>query len=230
MAVAFPQISLHVLSHLAGDDVLKEALRQGDVLEDIAKALSHSSAAAVTSLQRGTAVILTYFYMGAHWLSRRLLVTEEEAEQLRLEMSEYFESHFPLSMQYIKSQLEKAENWEKMTTLAGRRYAVVETQSRMGPIRSCARRRAAAFTLEGSVSDFQRLFVARLFRKYSGEVEVFPVFDFDVINVRKDQVQEVVDTIDDVCKNNGLGLELPFKWAVGSNLMEAFEALAQGKQ
>lgn len=228
IALNFPLISLRMLAHLAGDSCLQDALQKGTLLEGLASALSHHTAEALAVVRLGNAVLLTCVCMGPRWLARRLLVSEEEAEQMYAETMDYFRSHFPVSMQFVASQIAVAENWGKLTTLSGRRYSVVEAQSRLGRIRTCARRRAAAFAIEGSVADFQRLLVSRVFRKYGTEVDIFPVFDFDLINVRKDKVQDVVATVADICRNNGLGVDIPFEWSTGANMREAFEALRSG--
>jgi DNA polymerase I len=162
MSADYSQIELRVMAHIAGDEGLREAFRNG---EDI-----HASTAAkvfgvelkdVNQNMRRKAKEVNFGIMygiGPFGLARRLGITQTEAKEI---ITLYFE-RFPKVKQYINETIAMARSRGYVTTLLGRRRYLPEINSRNQNIRGNAERQAINMPIQGTAADMIKLAMIRI--------------------------------------------------------------------
>ena len=137
----YSQIELRVLAHLAGDETLIEAFRDGEDIHDrtALKVFGADSGLDPHELRRRAKIINYALLYGktAFTLAKDIGVTQQAAQEF---IDAYF-AGFPRVRAFIDRTLEEARATGVVKTMFGRRRLVPELTSRNGQIRAGGRTR-----------------------------------------------------------------------------------------
>ncbi len=226
VVLTLPQLVFKILAHLAEDSDLTEALRRGGVMRGLAETVFGIPADDLSAEQFHTASVMFYRYMGTQWLSRRLGLSSEEAEDLLQRFDGELERRFPRSWEFMQEQVAKAKRFDRLYTLAGRSWMPVEVSSRMVGVRRMAECQAMTYAVEGGVTDIQRLICSRIGLEFGEELRILPIFDGFVLSVPRERTAEIMERAEAICKNSSYGIEADVKWHEAADLFEAIRKLA----
>jgi DNA polymerase-1 len=149
----YSQIELRVLAHLAGDETLTEAFREGEDIHDrtAMKVFGPHSGLDPHELRRRAKIINYALLYGktAFTLAKDIGVPKEAAQEF---IDAYF-AGFPKVRGFIDSTLRQARETGVVKTLFGRRRLVPELNSRNGQIRAAAERETVNMPIQGTAAD-----------------------------------------------------------------------------
>ncbi|MGE0444187.1 MAG: DNA polymerase I [Vicinamibacterales bacterium] len=149
----YSQIELRVLAHLAQEDALIEAFRNGEDIHDrtATRVFGTDSGLSAHELRRRAKIINYALLYGktAFTLARDIGVTKEAAQEF---IDAYF-AGFPKVRAYIDGTLEQARATGVVKTMFGRRRLVPELNSRNGQIRAAAERVTVNMPIQGTAAD-----------------------------------------------------------------------------
>jgi DNA polymerase-1 len=149
----YSQIELRVLAHLAQEDALIEAFRNGEDIHDrtATRVFGTDSGLSPHELRRRAKIINYALLYGktAFTLAKDIGVTKEAAQEF---IDAYF-AGFPKVRGYIDGTLERARETGVVKTMFGRRRLVPELNSRNGQIRAAAERVTVNMPIQGTAAD-----------------------------------------------------------------------------
>ena len=149
----YSQIELRVLAHLAGEETLTEAFREGEDIHDrtAMKVFGPESGLDPHELRRRAKIINYALLYGktAFTLAKDIGVSKEAAQEF---IDAYF-AGFPRVRGFIESTLRQARETGVVKTLFGRRRLVPELNSRNGQIRAAAERETVNMPIQGTAAD-----------------------------------------------------------------------------
>ncbi len=220
VALDYSQIELRVAAHMANDDFMINAFREGQDIHT-------STAAAVFNVknledvdrdQRRKAKAINFgllYGMGAFRLSRETGVTLGEAEEF---IEQYF-ARIPGIKAYLDGTIEKAQETGYVETLLGRRryFPILQReagtyQDRQARLR--AEREAINAPIQGTAADIMKLAMLDLGRNLSSNIPdakmLLQVHDELVFEVPSDQVDDLVGYVRPVMEG-AFDLAVPIK-------------------
>ena len=149
----YSQIELRVLAHLAGEQTLVDAFRQGEDIHDrtAAKVFGQASGLSPHELRRRAKIINYALLYGkqAFTLAKDIGVSRQEAQAF---IDAYF-AGFPAVRGFLDRLLEEARATGVVKTMFGRRRLVPDLNSRNGQIRGRAEREATNLPIQGTAAD-----------------------------------------------------------------------------
>jgi DNA polymerase-1 len=162
ISVDYSQIELRVLAHLAKEEVLLSAFREGaDVHTRTASVLFGVPPEAVDREQRTQAKAVNFgvlYGMGPVRLARDLKIPRRVASQF---VADYFERQ-PAVKRFIDDTLEAARKSGEVRTILGRRRLVPDLSSQNRTLRGAAERVAVNTPIQGSAADLIKLAMLRV--------------------------------------------------------------------
>ena len=161
----YSQIELRVLAHLAEEDTLIEAFRNGEDIHDrtAASVFGTGSGLDAQELRRRAKIINYALLYGktAFTLAKDIGVTNEAAQAL---IDAYF-AGFPRVRGFIDRTLAEARETGSVKTLFGRRRLMPDLNSRNGQIRARADREAVNMPIQGTAADILKRAMIALHRE-----------------------------------------------------------------
>ena len=152
----YSQIEFRVLAHLAEEQVLVDAFRQGaDFHAQTALRIFGANSGRDEHDLRATAKMVNYAVLygkSAFTLAKDIGVTQQAAQEF---IDAYF-AGFPRVRGFIDRTLAEARVTGVVKTLYGRRRLVPELTSRNGQIRSAAERAAVNMPIQGTAADIMK--------------------------------------------------------------------------
>jgi DNA polymerase I len=149
----YSQIELRVLAHLAGEEALTEAFRDGLDIHDrtALKVFGPESGLDPHELRRRAKIINYALLYGktAFTLAKDIGVPKEAAQEF---IDAYF-AGFPRVRGFIDHTLQRARETGVVKTMFGRRRLVPELNSRNGQIRAAAERETVNMPIQGTAAD-----------------------------------------------------------------------------
>jgi DNA polymerase I len=169
LAADYSQVELRILAHIAGEETLIEAFRQGrDVHAATASAVFGVAPELVTSEQRRAAKVINFgiiYGMSAFGLGKNLRIPPKEAERF---IAAYME-RYPGVRRYTEETVARAEAQGKVETLYGRIRPLPEIHSKSHPVRENARRMAINARIQGTAADLLKLAMVAVHRRLRRE-------------------------------------------------------------
>lgn len=218
LAADYSQIELRILAHFSGDEAFVTAFREDrDVHRQTAAAIFGVPVEEVTGDQRGQAKTVNFgvlYGQGEFSLGNQLGIGREAAKQF---IDEYFQ-RFPGVRRYLDEQVERARERGWAGTLAGRRRAIPELNSKNWNIRQFGERVAQNTPIQGSAADLIKKAMIDVQEALdagdTGARLLLQVHDellFEVPEERVDEVRELV-----VARmESAMELQVPLKVEVG---------------
>lgn len=149
----YSQIELRVLAHLAGEESLIEAFRNGEDIHDrTALAVFGTDSGLGKHELRRRAKIINYALLygkTAFTLAKDINVSKDEAQAF---IDAYF-AGFPAVRKFLDDTIENARATGVVTTMFGRRRLVPDINNRNGMVRSAAERVAVNMPIQGTAAD-----------------------------------------------------------------------------
>ncbi|MEX2542322.1 MAG: DNA polymerase I [Trueperaceae bacterium] len=162
LAADYSQIELRVLAHVAGEQVLIDAFREGEDIHRRTAAQVHEvSVEDVTSDMRRVAKVINFgvlYGMGAHRLTRELGIDYAQAEAF---IRTYFE-RYPKVRSYIDGTLELCRRQGYVETVLGRRRLIPDIAASNRTAREYAERTAYNMPIQGTAADIMKLAMVNL--------------------------------------------------------------------
>lgn len=218
LAADYSQIELRILAHFSGDEAFVTAFREDrDVHRQTAAAIFGIPLEEVSGDQRGQAKTVNFgvlYGQGEFSLGNQLGIGREAAKQF---IDEYFQ-RFPGVRRYLDEQVELARERGWAGTLAGRRRAIPELNSKNWNIRQFGERVAQNTPIQGSAADLIKKAMIDVQEALdagdTGARLLLQVHDellFEVPEERVDEVRELV-----VARmESAMELRVPLKVEVG---------------
>lgn len=200
LSVDYSQIELRIVAHMAGDEAMLDAFREGqDIHTTTAAAIYNVDIGDVTKEQRRHAKAINFgliYGMSAFGLSRTTDLTLAEAENF---VKEYF-MDFPGVKRYLDEMRRIATRQGYVETLLGRRRYFPNLKSGGNPaIRAREEREAINAPIQGTAADFLKLAMVRLPRALQDaglhSRLLLQVHDELVLECREDEVKETARVV-----------------------------------
>jgi DNA polymerase-1 len=200
VAVDYSQIELRVAAHMAGDQAMLDAFREGkDIHTTTAAAIHDIPEETVTSHQRRDAKAINFgliYGMSAYGLTQTTELTLAEAEQF---VATYFE-RFPGIHAYLENIREQARIHGYVETLLGRRryFPRLATATNVN-IRRREEREAINAPIQGSAADIMKLAMIAVAKELKssglkGKI-LLQVHDELVLEVENEEVEETIKLV-----------------------------------
>ena len=191
----YSQIELRILAHIAGEEALIEAFREGeDIHRTTAAAVLGASPELVTAEQRRAAKVINFgilYGMSAFGLAQNLRIGQSEAKKF---IQAYLDRYQGVK-RYMDETLESAKKEGKVETLYGRIRWLPDVNSRNFHLRENARRMAINARIQGTAADLQKKAMIavdhRLRREFPEAKLLLTVHDELVLEVPEAQLDEV---------------------------------------
>ena len=191
----YSQIELRILAHIAGEEALIEAFREGeDIHRTTAAAVLGASPELVTAEQRRAAKVINFgilYGMSAFGLAQNLRIGQSEAKKF---IQAYLDRYQGVK-RYMDETLESAKKEGKVETLYGRIRWLPDVNSRNFHLRENARRMAINARIQGTAADLQKKAMIavdhRLRRQFPQAKLLLTVHDELVLEVPEAQLDEV---------------------------------------
>jgi DNA polymerase-1 len=214
----YSQIELRVLAHMAGEEALIEAFREGlDIHDRTALRLFGPDSGLDPHLLRSQSKMVNYAVLygkTSFTLAKDINVTQEAAQQF---IDAYF-AGFPRVRAFIDRTLEEARVTGVVQTLAGRRRLVPNLTSRNFQMRAQAEREAVNMPIQGTAADIlKRAMIdvhAVLARECPAARMILTVHDELLFEAPADQSNDVAALVRDVM-SRAVPLDVPLDVDVG---------------
>ena len=195
----YSQIELRVLAHIAGDETMQEAFRNGmDIHTVTASQVFGVAPEAVTALQRRNAKAVNFGIV--YGISEFSLA--EDIGVSRYEAREYIDNYlanYHGVRAYMKDVVAKAREFGYTQTLYGRKRSIPELTSSNFNIRQGAERIALNTPIQGTAADLIKLAMIRvhdaLAKHYPEATLLLQVHDELIIECPDEIAQQVADCI-----------------------------------
>ncbi|MRG87671.1 DNA polymerase I [Salinibacillus xinjiangensis] len=222
----YSQIELRVLAHIAGDEKLVKAFKDGmDIHTKTAMDVFNVEHDEVTANMRRHAKAVNFgivYGISDYGLSQSLGITRKEAKQF---IEKYFES-FPGVKEYMDEIVKEAKQNGYVTTLMNRRRYLPDITARNFNKRSFAERTAMNTPIQGSAADIIKKamidLAARLEEEKFEAKLLLQVHDELILEVPKHELESIQKVVSEVMEN-AVELEVPLKvdFAYGSTWFDA---------
>jgi DNA polymerase-1 len=206
-----------VLAHLAEDETLIEAFRQGEDIHDqtALKVFGPASGLDRHELRRRAKIVNYALLYGktAFTLAKDIGVSPQAAQAF---IDAYF-AGFPRVRTFIDRTLEEARATGVVKTLYGRRRLVPELTSRNGQIRSAAERAAVNLPIQGTAADILKRAMIDVHAALASVPQahmILTVHDELLFEVPKEITAEVADIVRDKMQS-AAALKVPLTVDVG---------------
>ncbi len=222
----YSQVELRILAHVAGEDALTEAFRNGmDIHNATAARIFGVSPDAVDQTLRSRAKAINFgiiYGMGPQRLARETGVSMAEAKEF---IEKYF-AGYPRIKDYIAGAISKAKAAGYTETMTGRRRPLPDLQSSDRLTLVNAENIAVNSPIQGSAADLIKLAMIRVERDLRGAglktrlvVQVHDELVFEAPAEEADRAIEIIRT----AMEHAMELNVPLKVAVGTgkNWLEA---------
>jgi DNA polymerase-1 len=195
----YSQIELRVLAHIAHEEALIEAFREGaDIHQATAATVFGVSPMLVNPDQRRAAKVINFgiiYGMSAWGLAQNLGISPGEAGEF---IDAYF-ARYPAVKRYVDTTLEAAEREGRVETLYGRVRWLPELSSRNRNLRENAKRMAINARIQGTAADLQKLAMIRVDERLRAEAPdaalLLTVHDELVLEVAEADLRRVSDLV-----------------------------------
>lgn len=225
-AADYSQIELRVLAHIAGDEKLIEAFKEGmDIHTKTAMEVFHVDADEVTDHMRRHAKAVNFgivYGISDYGLSQSLKITRKEAGQF---INRYLES-YPGVKEYMEEIVKEAKLKGYVSTLMHRRRYLPEITSRNFNLRSFAERTAMNTPIQGSAADIIKkamLDMAERLKEEELQTQLLlQVHDELIFEAPVDEVERLKVIVPDVMEH-AIELQVPLKvdYAYGPTWFDA---------
>ena len=195
MAADYSQIELRIMAHLAQDEGLLDAFRQGlDVHRATAAEVFGVALDEVTSDQRRSAKAINFgliYGMSAFGLAKQIGVDRKQSQAY---IDRYF-TRYPGVLRYMEDTRAQAAEQGYVETLFGRRLYLPEIHSKNAAMRKAAERTAINAPMQGTAADI----IKRAMIEVNNWLDesgldarvVMQVHDELVLEVREDLVEQI---------------------------------------
>ncbi|MEW6075424.1 MAG: DNA polymerase I [Candidatus Omnitrophota bacterium] len=224
----YSQIELRILAHLSQDPDLIAAFKKGeDVHKSTAALLYGIEPSEVTEAMRDTAKRVNFgiiYGVSAFGLSRDLAISNDEAQRF---IESYF-LRYPRVEEYMRQQIEKAQQDGYVSTLLGRRRYLPQIRNTQAGIRQFAQRQAINTPIQGSASDMIKLAMVHIYRQINKKnlrtKMVLQIHDELLFEIPQEELAEALPLIKERMENV-LKLSVPVKvdLKVGKNWLDMKE-------
>jgi DNA polymerase-1 len=213
-AADYSQIELRVLAHIAGDEKLIQAFKDGmDIHTKTAMDVFHVEKEEVTSNMRRQAKAVNFgivYGISDYGLSQSLKITRKEAGNF---ISRYLES-YPKVKDYMEEIVREAKQTGYVTTLLQRRRYLPEITSRNFNLRSFAERTAMNTPIQGSAADIiKKAMIDMAGRLKSEKLQtrlLLQVHDELIFEAPPEEIEKLKIIVPDVMEN-AVELKVPLK-------------------
>ncbi len=227
LAADYSQIELRLIAEISKDQAMLEAFRESNDIHRATAAKVYGVALEeVTSTQRRNAKTVNFsiiYGAGATNLSRQLAIKRTEATEL---IQNYFEQYAGLK-KYMDDTVEFARKHGYVTTLAGRKRALRDINSRNSLARSNAERMAINTPIQGSAADMIKIAMINIQKGIKAQSlksrMILQVHDELVFDVYKPELESLKEMVATKMMNALPGLQVPIlvELGVGENWLEA---------
>ena len=201
----YSQIELRVLAHISGDEIMKQAFRdEVDIHTVTASQVFDQPVQWVTPELRSKAKAVNFgivYGIGAYSLSKDINVSMKEAAEY---IKQYLTRYTGVS-QYMNKTVDEAAKTGYVSTLFGRRRYIKELASSNKVMQALGKRIAMNTPIQGTAADIIKIAMIKVYRrlKESGldAKLILQVHDELIIEVRKDQAQQVSGLLKDEMEN-----------------------------
>ncbi|MEX2535627.1 MAG: DNA polymerase I [Trueperaceae bacterium] len=217
LAADYSQIELRVLAHVAGEEVLIEAFREGEDIHQRTAAQVHGvSVDDVTSDMRRVAKVINFgvlYGMGAHRLTRELGIDYAQADTF---IRTYFE-RYPKVRRYIDGTLDFCRANGYVETLLGRRRLIPDISAGNRTAREYAERTAYNMPIQGTAADIMKLAMVQLAPALTelGAGMILQVHDELVVEAPRDVANQAGELLRDTMEN-AYAMDVPLLVEVGT--------------
>lgn len=195
----YSQIELRVLAHMANDETLINAFKEGqDIHRLTASQVFNVAFNEVTPKQRSDAKTVNFgiiYGMGAFSLSKDLGITKKKAEEY---IKGYF-AKYPNIKVYMDNTVTEASEKGYVTTIFGRRRPVPEINSGNFNQRAFGERVAMNMPIQGSAADIIKIAMINVYRRLKDEGLksrlILQVHDELLIETAEDELEKVTEII-----------------------------------
>ncbi|RJO64697.1 MAG: DNA polymerase I [Candidatus Omnitrophota bacterium] len=224
----YSQIELRILAHLSQDPDLIAAFENDEDIHKTTAALLYGvKAPEVSEKMRDTAKRVNFgiiYGLTSYGLSRDLAISNDEAQRF---IESYF-LRYPRVEEYMKQQIEKAQQDGYVSTLLGRRRYLPQIRNKQIGIRQFAQRQAINAPIQGSASDMIKLAMVHIHRqiieKNLRTKMILQIHDELLFEIPQEELAEALLFIKERMENV-LNLKVPVKvdLKVGKNWLEMKE-------
>lgn len=222
----YSQIELRVLAHIAKDEKLIEAFKEGlDIHTQTAQDVFHVTQSEVTELMRSQAKAVNFgivYGMSDYGLSQNLDISRKEAQEF---IDRYFTS-YPGVKTYMEEIVQKAKHQGYVTTIMNRRRYLPEITSRNFNLRSFAERTAMNTPVQGSAADIIKKAMidlnAKLIEEKMEARILLQVHDELILEAPKAELKKLIEIVPAVMDRT-VELSVPLKvdYTYGSSWFDA---------
>jgi len=226
MAADYSQIELRVLAHFTRDASLVGAFQSGrDIHNLTASRIFGCPADEVGEEMRRVAKLINFgiiYGMSADRLARQLEISRTQARKF---IDDYF-AVYPGVRAWTHEIVSLAREQGFVTTLAGRRRAIADIQSRNHNLRQAAERVAVNTPIQGTAADLMKvamIAVERRLRRMGGRAQmIMQVHDELIFDLPESEVQNVRTAVAEEMES-AMALDVPLRVDVkiGRNWEEA---------
>lgn len=224
LASDYSQIELRVLAHMANEQTLIKAFKDGEDIHSITgKQIFEKDE--ITSNERRIAKAVNFgiIYGQSAWgLSDDLGISQKDADTF---INRYYKRFSGIST-FMDSIIEKAKNDGYVETMFNRRRYIPEVNSRVYQQRELGKRTAMNAPLQGSAADIIKIAMVNIDRALKKEkmktTMILQIHDELVFTVPKDE-QEKAESLITKVMEDAVELKVPLtvSLAIGDNLNEA---------
>lgn len=222
----YSQIELRIMAHLAEDENMMEAFREGhDIHRATAAKIWHVDIDNVTDAQRKKAKQANFgiiYGITTYGLAQRMDIPNSEAKEL---IEGYFRT-FPKVQAYMEQAKEEARAKGYAETLFHRRRYLADINSRNATVRGFAERNAINAPIQGTEADIIKVAMVRIWERFKKEgihskmiLQVHDELNFSVYPEEREQVERIV--IEEMQNAYPLNVPLTADAGWGKNWLEA---------
>jgi len=195
----YSQIELRVLAHIAEEEALRKAFREGgDIHRATAATVFDVAPELVSPEQRRAAKVINFgivYGMSAFGLSQNLHIRPKEAERF---IQAYLQRYAGVK-RYMDETLEAAQKEGKVETLYGRVRYLPDIRSKNWNLRENAKRMAINARIQGTAADLMKIAMIRVADRLRDEAPgselLLTVHDELVLEVPEDEVETVAGQV-----------------------------------
>jgi DNA polymerase-1 len=201
----YSQIELRILAHIAGDENMIDAFEHhSDIHTKTASEVFKVPIDEVTSLMRSRAKAVNFgivYGISAFSLAEDLKISKKEAEEY---MAIYLE-RYPKIKEYLENVVKEAQEKGYVLTILNRRRFIPEIKSSNKIVKALGDRLAMNAPIQGSAADIIKLAMVNVYNKlneknFKSEL-ILQVHDELILNVKKDEFEEVKKLVADEMEN-----------------------------
>ncbi|OOM72892.1 DNA polymerase I [Clostridium sp. BL-8] len=201
----YSQIELRVLAHIAGDENMIDAFKHhSDIHTKTASEVFKVPVDEVTSIMRSRAKAVNFgivYGISAFSLAEDLKISKKEAEEY---MAIYLE-RYPKIKEYLENVVKEAQENGYVLTILNRRRFIPEIKASNKIVKALGDRLAMNAPIQGSAADIIKLAMVNVYnklneKKLKSEL-ILQVHDELILNVKKDEFEEVKKLVADEMEN-----------------------------